>query len=37
MEAAIRNGVIQEPRHADYRYLNVLGLYQPFATIAYGD
>jgi hypothetical protein len=37
LEAAIRDGGIQEPRHADYRYLNVLGLYQQFTTIAYGD
>jgi hypothetical protein len=34
---AARNGNVEIIKHADYSYLNVLGLFQQFTLIAYGD
>jgi len=34
---AAQKGNIQTIKHADYSYLNVLGLFQSFSTIVYGD
>jgi hypothetical protein len=34
---AAREANIQVVKHADYSYLNVLGLYQNFKVIVYGD
>ena len=34
---AARKGNIQVVKHADYKYLSVLGLFQSFTVIAYGD
>lgn len=35
--SAAEKGNIQTIKHADYNYLNVLGLFQSFTTIVYGD
>jgi hypothetical protein len=35
--AAARDGGITTIRHADYEFLNVLGLYQSFTTVVRGD
>jgi len=35
--AAVREGGISEPRHIDYEYFNIFGIYQSFTTIVYGD
>lgn len=37
VEAAARNGLITEPKHIDYNFYNVLGVYQRFTTIVHGD
>jgi hypothetical protein len=37
VQAAARNGGIQQPRHIDYRFLSVLGLYQRFTTVVRGE
>ncbi|HKK50342.1 MAG TPA: TRL-like family protein, partial [Myxococcota bacterium] len=37
VEAAARDGLITEPKHIDYGYFNVLGVYQSFTTIVRGD
>ncbi len=34
---AARNGGISNPTAADYEYFNVLGVYQRYTTIVYGD
>ena len=34
---AARDGNIQIVKHADYKYLNVLGLFQSFTTVVHGD
>jgi hypothetical protein len=34
---AARNGGIKIIRSADYSYVNVLGIYQGYSTIVYGD
>jgi hypothetical protein len=35
--AAARDGGITTIRHADYEYLNVLGIYSSFTTVVKGD
>jgi hypothetical protein len=35
--AAARDGGITTIRHADYEYVNVLGIYQSFTTVVRGD
>jgi hypothetical protein len=35
--AAARDGGITTIRHADYEYLNVIGLYTSFTTVVRGD
>jgi len=37
INTAADNGNIMSVTHADYQYFNVLGVYQKFTTIAYGD
>lgn len=37
MNAAAQNGGLKTIEHADYHYYNILGLYQKFETIAYGN
>jgi hypothetical protein len=37
ISTAARNGSIKTVNHADYSYLNVLGIYQSYTTIVYGD
>lgn len=37
VNTAARNGQIETVTHVDYDYTNILGLYQNFKTIAYGD
>lgn len=37
INAAARNGNLQTINHVDYGYTNILGLYQCFTTIVYGD
>ncbi|MFO0982547.1 MAG: TRL-like family protein [Planctomycetota bacterium] len=34
---AARAGGIGRIKHADYQYTNVLGIYQSFTTVVYGD
>lgn len=36
IKAAAVNGGISEVQHADYHYLNVLGVFAKFTTIVYG-
>jgi hypothetical protein len=35
--AAARSASITKIRHADYEYTNVLGIYQSYTTVIYGD
>lgn len=35
--AAARSAGITKIRHADYEYTNVLGIYQSYTTVIYGD
>jgi hypothetical protein len=35
--AAARAGGLKKIKHVDYDYFNILGVYQEFTTIAYGD
>ena len=35
--AAARNGGISNLKHADYEYFHVLGVYQRYRTVVYGD
>jgi hypothetical protein len=35
--AAMRDGGITEVKHADYEYLNVIGIYQAFTVVVRGD
>jgi hypothetical protein len=37
VKAATENGGIREPKHIDYNFYNVLGIYQSFTTIVLGD
>ena len=37
VRAAARNGNIRDVKHVDYEFYNVLGLYQRYTTVAYGD
>jgi TRL (tRNA-associated locus)-like protein len=37
VKKAAEDGNISVVKHADYNYLNVLGIYQKFTTIAYGE
>ncbi len=37
ISTAAQHGNIDIVKHADYRYLSVLGLFQSFTTIVYGD
>lgn len=37
VESAARNGNIDTVTYADYSYINVLGIYQGFTTIVYGN
>lgn len=37
INSAARNGNLRTVNHVDYSYLNVLGVFQSFTTIAYGD
>jgi hypothetical protein len=37
INTAAKNGNIQTIGHADYSYLNVLGVYQSFKTTVYGE
>lgn len=37
ISSAAHNGAIKTVEHVDYAYLNVLGIYQAFTTIAYGE
>jgi len=37
INAAAQNGNLKTVNHVDYSYTNVLGVYQNFTTIAYGD
>ncbi len=37
ISAAAEDGNLSTVNHVDYSYLNVLGLYQSFTTIVYGD
>lgn len=35
--AAAQNGGLSRVHHADYEYFNVLGIYQRYRTVAYGE
>ena len=37
INSAAKNGNIQTINHADYAYMNVLGVYQSFKTMVYGE
>jgi hypothetical protein len=37
VNVAARNGGIAKVAYADYRFLNILGLYQEFTVIAHGE
>jgi hypothetical protein len=37
LKQALENGGIEEIRHVDYRYFNVLGVYQCFTVIVRGE
>ena len=37
VKAAADNGGISEVQHTDYEFFNLLGIYQRYSTIAYGD
>jgi len=37
VNAAARNGGISKVAYADYRFLNILGVYQEFTVIAHGE
>jgi len=37
INSAAQNGNLQTVNHVDYGYTNVLGIYQSFTTIAYGN
>jgi len=37
LRAAARNGGLQTVTHIDYEYINVLGIYQRYTTIARGE
>ena len=37
IRAATNNGRIRNLKHVDYQYYNVLGVFQRYTTIAYGD
>ncbi|MCX7001499.1 MAG: TRL-like family protein [Candidatus Sumerlaeota bacterium] len=37
INTAAKNGNIQTINHADYSYMNVLGVYQSFKTTVYGE
>ena len=37
VKAAAANGNIQEVKLVDYEFTNVLGIYQRYTTVAYGD
>ncbi len=37
ISAAAEDGNLSTVNHVDYSYLNVLGIYQSFTTIVYGD
>jgi len=37
IKAASEDGNLQFVNHADYEYLNILGVYQKFTTIVYGN
>ena len=36
-KAAASNGGIQTLKHVDYNFTNIIGIYQSFTTVAYGD
>ena len=37
VEAAAKKGGIKTVKHLDYKYTNILGIYQKFVTVAKGD
>lgn len=37
VDSAVRNGGFNRLHHADYEYMSILGLYQTFTTVAYGE
>jgi len=37
VKAAAENGGISQLKHIDYRFFHVLGIYQEFTTVVYGD
>lgn len=37
VEAAAKQGGIKTVKHLDYKYMNVLGIYQKFTVVAKGD
>ncbi len=37
VKAAAMDAGIKTVKHLDYKYMNVLGIFQEFTTIAYGD
>lgn len=37
VEAAAREGNISRVNHADYKYFNILWIYQNFTTVVYGE
>lgn len=37
VEAAAKKGGIKTVKHLDYKYMNVLGIYQKFTVVAKGD
>jgi hypothetical protein len=37
VSAAAREGGINKINHADYDFFNLLGIYQSYATVVYGD
>lgn len=36
-KAAADNGTLKQIHHADYEYFNVLGVYQRYRTVVYGE
>jgi len=37
ISTAAKNGKISKVMHADYKYFNILGVYQEYTTVVYGE